>query len=156
MAYVDETTTLLNDAQARHYQKWEHLGQNTGTPEIENSPATFAGQVQKFKDWLTLRLTWLDANIPTNTGTCALSTNQSEAFGNAISVYPNPSSTILNIKNSNQNIEKIEIIDMFGKLIFSQNEASSVNISSVANGIYVCKIYGSDNNSKSLKIVIQH
>ena len=156
MNYIDQTTTFLNDAQARHYQKWEHLGQNTGTPEIEQDPATFAGQVQKFKDWLTTRLIWLDANILTNAGVCNLSNKDNEIFGSGISIYPNPSNTILNIDSNNVKISKIEIIDALGKVILTQNETLKINVSGIANGIYICKIYGFDNNSKNIKIIIQH
>ena len=156
MNYIDQTTTFLNDAQGRHYQKWEHLGQDTGTPEIENDPATFAGQVQKFKDWLTLRLSWLDANIPINTGTCGLSNVNNGAFGSRIFIFPNPSNTILNIDSNNIKISKIEIIDALGKVILSQNDTLNINVSGIANGIYICKIYGFDNNSKNIKIIIQH
>src|SRR4030042_2838078 len=60
---VDSVATLLDEAQARHYQKWDILGINAGTPEYGEQPETFSGEIEKFKSWINRRLTWLDENM---------------------------------------------------------------------------------------------
>ncbi|MGK4568904.1 CotH kinase family protein [Flavobacterium sp. 3HN19-14] len=48
--YIDATASKLNEAQARHFEKWGNLGLNTGTPEIEQDPEYFCRsdfQIQK-------------------------------------------------------------------------------------------------------------
>lgn len=85
--YIDSVTTLVNDAQSRHYQKWPTLGFNVGAPEVGPIPDTFQGEIDFLKEWIGIRLTWLDENMP---GLCApLSVSELEA--NAVQLYPNPS-----------------------------------------------------------------
>jgi hypothetical protein len=62
--YVDSIRTLADEAQVRHYQKWPILGKNVGTPEVDAQPTTYDGEITKFKNWMSTRLTWLDANMP--------------------------------------------------------------------------------------------
>jgi hypothetical protein len=62
--YIDSIYTLVSEAQVRHYQKWKILGVNVGTPEVDEQPKTFEGEITKFKNWITTRLKWLDANMP--------------------------------------------------------------------------------------------
>jgi len=62
--YIDSIYTLVNEAQVRHYQRWPILGINVGTPEVDAQPTTFDGEITKFKNWISTRLTWLDANMP--------------------------------------------------------------------------------------------
>ncbi len=155
MTYIDDSATNLGESQVRHFQKWEHLGQNTGTPEIDPDPTTFEGQIQKFKNWLNLRLTWLDANIPGNATSCNLS-NFNNEINNNILLYPNPVKTTLNINNNGQLIQNIQIFDVSGKLIISDYNVQNIDVSNIENGIYFCKINGSNNDFKSFKIVVQH
>jgi subtilisin-like proprotein convertase family protein len=63
-AYIDSNAAFLQQAQARQFERWGNLGINTGTPELENDPTTFEGQIVKFKNWITTRMNWLDNNLP--------------------------------------------------------------------------------------------
>jgi CotH kinase protein/Secretion system C-terminal sorting domain len=158
--YIDDTSSYLNVAQGRHYTKWEHLGVATGTPEVDANPTTFTGQIQKFKNWINLRLTWLDANIPGNANNCSLSIVENDKPSNNITLYPNPTKDYLNIKNEgNQNINSIEILDFTGKSVKkitgSFTENISIDVQEIENGIYFCKIVG-DNNSKTFKFIVSN
>jgi hypothetical protein len=62
--YIDSISTLVSEAQVRHYQKWPILGINVGSPEIDEQPKTFEGEITKFKNWISTRMNWLDANMP--------------------------------------------------------------------------------------------
>ena len=57
-------------------------------------------------------------------------------------VYPNPVSNNLNIE-CEENINKLEFYDAFGRIVISQESVqnnSSIDVSSLANGIYVLKL----------------
>ena len=63
-------------------------------------------------------------------------------FGNTkktISLYPNPAQEVLNISSSSQ-IAKIEVYDLLGKKVASNNNASDVNIAALGKGAYIVKV----------------
>ena len=71
-----------------------------------------------------------------------------------ISVYPNPSNSIFNIENDN--ITKIEVYDLVGKLILKQeNEfgVSSFDLNQYPTGIYFAKILNKNNQSNTIKLI---
>jgi hypothetical protein len=56
-------------------------------------------------------------------------------------VFPNPTSSQIFIES---NIElHFELIDMFGRLIFEQNETNSIDLSPFADAVYVLRIFNS-------------
>jgi hypothetical protein len=62
--YIDSVSALVSEAQVRHYQKWPILGINVGTPEVDEQPQTYEGEIEKFKNWISTRILWLDSNMP--------------------------------------------------------------------------------------------
>lgn len=155
---IDANASYLSEAQTRHFEKWGNLGVNTGTPEIESDPATFEGQITKFKNWINLRLAWLDANIPGDANNCNLGTNTSFLKEN-YSLYPNPVSDKLYFSSHTFLPESIEIFDASGKSIYKTNvlkSDSTINVASMANGIYYCKMLDGNAQTYIQKIVIMH
>jgi subtilisin-like proprotein convertase family protein len=144
--YIDETALYLDNAQKRHFEKWGNLGQNTGAPEIENDPTTFAGQISKFKSWITLRLSWLDANIPGNLSTCTLSTQDEEINESKVVLYPNPTKEyfIIQMPDLVQNVAiEITIIDMLGRTInqfYSHKSGDKISVTNYSKGTYIVKV----------------
>ncbi len=63
---------------------------------------------------------------------------------NRITVYPNPSSGIVQVLSTEMRIKTIEVTNMLGEIIyFSQlnSEKTSIDLSKEQNGIYVIKVY---------------
>ena len=93
-----------------------------------------------------------------------LSVKGIDAIKNLIKVYPNPVSSILNIKlgTVDQSLLKIEVIDIGGKLIETVynegiqdlNEIIKWDCSNIASGNYILKFYFANNNV-SKKIIIK-
>lgn len=74
-----------------------------------------------------------------------------------IGIYPNPSNGVFSIKLGEFVPNKIEIIDLMGKIIYSQkeftnNQEITLNLSSISNGIYLIKI-ANDSQSVTRKII---
>jgi hypothetical protein len=72
-----------------------------------------------------------------------------------VSLYPNPSSSMWNIKTSNAAITSIEVFNVLGKRVISQkNNSSSVAISTqgLTNGIYIAKLT-TDLGTKTVKLI---
>jgi len=74
-----------------------------------------------------------------------------DVFANKFSVYPNPSSDVLNIR-TNEPIEKVELYNTIGQLIVAK-KTTNVNISSINIGVYILKIY-SGNRIVTKKVMI--
>ena len=55
---------------------------------------------------------------------------------NTISLYPNPAQEVLNISSSNS-ITKIEVYDLLGKKVASNDNASNVNVADLGKGAYI-------------------
>ena len=62
-----------------------------------------------------------------------------DVFANKFSVYPNPSSDVLNIR-TDEPIEKVELYNTIGQLIVAK-KTTNINISSINIGVYILKIY---------------
>jgi hypothetical protein len=67
-------------------------------------------------------------------------------------IYPNPTSDIINIESVIP-IEKTEVYDLYGKLVATNHNSTSINIYNLAAGVYLFKI--KTNEGYALKKVIK-
>ncbi|MDG1439222.1 MAG: CotH kinase family protein [Flavobacteriales bacterium] len=137
-SFIDSLANRLSNAQNRHYVRWPILGVNVGTPEIGTQPTTYNGEIVKFKNWIYERLAWLDANMPGNCPNVGIN----ELKKPYVVTYPNPSSDIINLYAESV-IDKIEIFDNVGRLIFNQKHINGKSLrinSSNMKGFYSLKI----------------
>jgi hypothetical protein len=138
---IDSVAVLLDEAQKRHYQKWQILGINVGTPEWGDQPLTYSGEILKFKNWINTRLTWLDANMIGN------SNAYRDGYKAICRLFPNPANEFLNIESDTiiskivvYNITGIPVIEMTGCNAYS----ITLNVSRFSPGLYIARIYFSD------------
>lgn len=77
-------------------------------------------------------------------------------YQNQVLVYPNPTTSIINIVSEDISVVKVEVFDMKGRIMISQNISNIgiINISNFANDIYHLKIY-SNKVTISKKIIKQ-
>ncbi|MFT6826537.1 MAG: hypothetical protein ACJAYD_001098, partial [Patiriisocius sp.] len=69
-------------------------------------------------------------------------------------VYPNPASDTVTIKAPNQDVFKIEVFDIAGKLLFETQETSdlmTIDVSQLRQGVYFLKI----NDTLTKKLIVQ-
>jgi hypothetical protein len=86
---------------------------------------------------------------------CALGTSNPQKTPQTVIMFPNPVKEVLNIK-SNSLILQTEIYDINGRKVLISNQNSEnvvLNISSLANGIYILKLRSERNtiNQKFIK-----
>lgn len=88
----------------------------------------------------------IDLNGCIDTSTCVLiqdaSINEQEA--NNLFVYPNPFVEKISIENFTGDLSYIEILSITGELIGSFNYFSNIDLSFLASGVYIARIYSSD------------
>ena len=70
-----------------------------------------------------------------------------------ISIFPNPSSTVINIETE-LSISKIEIINIQGTCVKTE-KTKNISISELSAGLYFVKIYVNDNTFVSKRIVVE-
>ena len=97
-----------------------------------------------------------DVRITYNyTSSITLNTEQFEINSNALKVFPNPTSNIINIKLLNYEDTIASIYDLSGRLILKQNldsEISIIDISSLSNGLYLLTV-NADNKKTTKRIL---
>lgn len=135
-----------------HTDGWAYRVDNTG-PD---------GSTFVLGNWIFSGITTLDGvtngvstnPYPIGTYMNTLSTSQFEV--NSFKLFPNPNTTgELNIISSNNGALKAEIFDVLGKRVLSsQVNNNSVNISSLNSGLYIVRIT-QDNISITKKLVIE-
>ncbi|MDA7803481.1 T9SS type A sorting domain-containing protein [Crocinitomix sp.] len=60
-------------------------------------------------------------------------------------LYPNPANNVLNMRSSNFNYQKIEILNIQGQLVYSeQTKAKSVDVSRLETGHYILQLIGEE------------
>jgi CotH kinase protein/Secretion system C-terminal sorting domain len=149
---IDSSATLLNEAQARHFQKWNILGSNTGTPESGPQPTTYSGEIVQFKDWIKTRLAWLDANM---IGT-AMAVEKTAVNDVRCRVFPNPADDLLYVE-SDIEILSFDLYNIAGKDVVSQDGLCTftvtANLSNLPRGCYIGKIKFNNGETATTKVL---
>ena len=73
----------------------------------------------------------------------------------SFNVSPNPSNNVWKIASSETEIKSVQVIDVLGKVVFTNNSASnevSIEATTYTNGIYFAKI-ASANGSETIKLI---
>ncbi|MDG1331405.1 MAG: CotH kinase family protein [Crocinitomicaceae bacterium] len=149
--FIDSLGSYVDSAQARHYARWPILGQNVGTPEVGTQPTTYAGELVKFKNWISERLVWLDANMP---GICPnVGVDDSDAKVPYFVAYPNPTDGQIEFY-ADEPIQRILIHDLSGKEILQLdgdcNQLISLNVE-LLSGVYITTVELQSGNAVQTK-----
>lgn len=125
---------------------WYWLGStvNLPYPSVLIDPDDLFGD--GMTDWTEIS-TLIDEDFPsfswTMMGEEMLSTENNVLAG--VSIYPNPSTDVLNISApANVDVESVTLYDVLGKSVNADFNNGTVNISALANGIYVLQVKTSE------------
>jgi subtilisin-like proprotein convertase family protein len=159
--HIDSVASYLNESQARHYDQWGHLGINSGAPEVGPIPTTFQGEVDALKQWIRLRIVWLDANIPGNTYNCSFVSVPEISSGLTMHVFPNPASEFIFVEAPPLNgSTEIILRDLSGKIVLQDriytNRVQVISTLGLSNGIYTLTLANQATGTLiSRKIIVQ-
>lgn len=118
--YMDSIALYSNEAQARHYAYWGHMGQATGTPEVVPPRQSYQAEVDSLKAWILRRMIWMDANMPGNSNNCNLTSVYATQNPNAaVNAYPNPfeSDIHLSFMLAQPETIELELINALGQVV---------------------------------------
>lgn len=78
------------------------------------------------------------------------------ALSEGITIYPNPTNSIFNIKNSNANMatKKVSLISVMGKTVYSNTSLQPINVSRFSKGLYILKIEAQDGSVATKKVLV--
>ncbi|MEO5581093.1 MAG: CotH kinase family protein [Saprospiraceae bacterium] len=154
---IDSIQLLLTEAQKRHFQKWDILGKVTnGSPEVDPQPVSFMGAGQQLRNWINVRLLWLDSHMPgtyQEHGTVA-STNINQWH---FKIFPNPVQSELYIE-SNLTIQSIKLFSAMGQQVLALSVWGTlvkVSLKNFDSGYYILQTRFQNGQIKSDKIIIQ-
>lgn len=151
-SYIDSVANVLDEPQARHYNKWRILGVNVGAPETDQQPSTYAGEIDKFKNWISTRLRWLDNNIPN----MVITDLDEIASQDNLKMYPNPCSSQMVIESS-KNIYELGIYALNGAMVYSdtsiKSSKSELDVAMFPPGVYTLKLKLEDGSLWTEKLV---
>lgn len=156
---IDSVSALLNEAQARHFTRWNILGRYVW-PNPSPIATSYAQELDYLKQWLGSRLAWINSSLP-NTGGCYDFPPDFNASV-IVKVIPNPvnASSYLQVQSRFNQEMFLQITDMLGRNMGSrkiQIRAGMNNLplqaGSWASGIYVLRLSTTNGENLSFKLV---
>ncbi len=125
ISYIDSVYTVLNtvlpsevkSSQQRNFQRWPVLGTYVWPNYYVGS--SFQDEVNWLKAWVTNRLNWMDANMPT-----VITGTEENVSDFTISAFPNPFEQDITIEYTLTNSGRftVELFDVMGKSVTTTSE----------------------------------
>ncbi|WP_107039222.1 T9SS type A sorting domain-containing protein [Brumimicrobium mesophilum] len=86
---------------------------------------------------------------------------KNEKLAIKMNAYPSPASDILNVDFNSNEVNKVELINMMGQTVVSQNvsnnvETTTMDVAGVENGVYIVKVYLDNNMTHTMQVVVNH
>lgn len=129
------------------YEKNESPYAHTANDVLSNMDVDYLFQVTKGS---------LGAALHFAVGAQTLSTNPENEIAKKVTIYPNPSDGIINLKNTSAKTFDIKILNVLGKEVFQSsidNATTSLDLSSLRKGIYMV-VFKNENTSFTKKIIL--
>lgn len=159
-AYFDAMESLVQNAQARHFQKWPLLGRSGFDDEVEPVATTYGGELDTLQSWINKRLLWLDDHIP---GNCIPTSTNESGLTEIFHCYPNPANDYFIIDYSllSPTNVAIQVSNALGAVVFSTNtglqaagkHTLTIETSHFPPGVYMVSME-TGSNVRTKKIVI--
>ena len=141
--FIDSMVLELTDARLRNFERWDVI-------DTKIWPNFFVGQTYEdeiifLKDWIELRLNWLDNNMIGSAANCATPTEAVNLAQN-FKVYPNPFKAQLSFETSNDEPITVQLYDILGRNIQtihlnSNTSYHQINTSELTAGVYFYAAY---------------
>jgi hypothetical protein len=153
--YIDSVYQVLNqEAQQRNFQRWPVLGEYIWPNYFVG--ATYPEEVNWLKDWIRLRLEWLDLHIPEITSV------ENKQIVLRLEVFPIPAVDKLYVQVASLRDESLTFMirnSMGQSVLIEQRDQSTdvinheIDIRSLNAGIYFLTIQTSSGNYQTRKLI---
>ncbi|MDG1333919.1 MAG: CotH kinase family protein [Crocinitomicaceae bacterium] len=154
MAYIDQQAAILDQGQARNFQKWQVLGTYLWPNNFVGN--TYAEEIAYLKTWVTDRANWMDANM---FGSCS-NWSVEEIQSTQVRVFPNPADSYVLFEFTELIGDgTLELFDHSGKLVQTtsiQNAyQTEIDLTQFANGVYTYRIHNTKFQPIIGKLIVQ-
>ena len=120
-ALIDSLTLLIDEAQARNFQRWPVLGRYLWPNYFVGK--THSDEIDYLKGWIFDRMEWLDDNMPYPDRTVVRQKQDVETV--SVRATPNPFTRLLRISMTADDGEaELQIFDVLGKPVLRQKDFS--------------------------------
>lgn len=162
MQFIDAQADILEESQARHFERWPTLGQYVWPNSFIGN--TYQEEIGYLKIWITERLIWMDNNIDDMCETVAVN-NLLNSF--SLTVQPNPFSESIDFVFGENNLNEnstIKIYDALGQQIQILNINGNQKVEwdgknsigkEIPSGIYFYIFSNENNQLKSGRVIKQ-
>jgi subtilisin-like proprotein convertase family protein len=160
--FIDQTAATLNESQARNFTIWPTIG-TVVWPNPSPVPASYQGEVDALKSWVSNRVTWIDYNIQGSCQQIPLSI-EDISDANELTVYPNPFTGIATLKYSVKESSdvRIDLYDMMGRevrtLINERKDKGAYELTidgrTLSPGMYFYRLNAGE-NVRTCRVIIQ-
>ncbi len=147
-AYIDSMEIVVQNAQKRHFQKWPILGMSGPAPDFGPLATTYPAELDSLKNWISIRLQWLDAHIP---GLCLITGVTETNLPATLNCYPNPANDYFNVDYYLPSPMKMSIClyNYLGSEVLSTSPITQttgqhslkLETKTLSNGVYILKFY---------------
>src|SRR5690554_7991651 len=78
-----------------------------------------------------------------------------------MNAYPSPASDVLNVDFKQNEVSKVELVNIMGQTVATQNVTNSaekitMDVAGVDNGVYIVKVYLTNNMTHTMQVVVNH
>ncbi len=164
-AWIDANAAFLSEAGVRDAARWGNLGTWVWPNPVVWSTRT--QEINYLKDWITLRLAWMDSRIRWVTGVEDGPSVQSGGW--ALDIYPNPASGVMTVRaagprsggGSPHGAATVTVADLLGRTRssvvvrepgFGPFE-TPVDVSGLEPGVYFVRVSGGDHEGARAFVV---
>ncbi|MGI9175984.1 MAG: CotH kinase family protein, partial [Rhodothermales bacterium] len=165
MQSVDAMATLLDEAQARNFERWPILGEYVWPNAFIGQ--TYAEEVDYLKGWLGERLAWLDANLPEATVVATEPGADVPEGYTMTAAYPNPfrGRTQFTLTVAQPQHVSVAVYDLLGRrvahlhdspLAAGRTHAFAFEAGTLPAGLYLIRAEGTSFSASRRVVVLRH
>ena len=153
--FIDSVVIVLADAQTRNFDRWDVLG-NYVWPNAYIGQ-TYTDEITYLKNWITQRLSWMDANMIGSAANCVTPTTEQEITPD-IKVYPSPFQDYLTFEIGTEQSTTIQLYDALGQNIETVHldkavSYTQINTNHLPQGVYFYAVFENERLISSGKII---
>jgi len=142
--FIDSMVLELTDARIRNFERWNVIGSYVWPNAYIGQ--TYQQEVNYLKNWIALRLNWIDNNMIGNAANCIAAPTEEAQFSQNFKAYPNPFKEYLSFEMTENEPLTIHLFDMLGRNIETVHLNASasfyqMNTAQLAAGVYFYAVY---------------